>query len=110
MAQKEVYKTYIEKLVKCLPMDDTLFTTKLSTHKLLPGNTDSQLKALPTQATKAAYFLDHVIKPALDIDDVSSFDDLLSVMEHCGYAHMEKLSHEIRSKIHKESDVEPSIC
>ena len=99
----------VEKLVKCLPMDDTLFTTKLSTHKLLPGNTDSLLKALPTQATKAAYFLDHVIKPALEIDDTSSFDDLLSIMEHCGYAHVEKLSHKIKAEINKESDIKPSM-
>ena len=109
MAQKEVYKTYVEKLVKCLPMDDTLFTTKLSMHKLLPGNTDSLLKALPTQPTKAAYFLNHVIKPALEIDDTSSFDDLLSVMEHCGYAHVEKLSQRIKAEIHKESDIKPSM-
>ena len=104
MAEKQplrTYKEYIEKLVKCLPMDDTLFITKLSTCKLLPGDTNSQLKALPTQVAKASYFLDHVIKPALEIDDTSSFDDLLSAMEHCGYAHVENLAHIIKSEMSK---------
>ena len=103
------YDKYIEKMVKCLPMDDTLFTTELSTCKLLPGNTDSQLKALPTQVAKASHFLDHVIKPSLKIDDTSSFDDLLSVMEHCGYAHVEKLADEIKSDMIKGNDTEPGI-
>ena len=103
-----VYEEYIEKLVKCLPMDDTLFITKLSTSKLLPGDTNDQLKALLTQAAKASYFLDHVIKPALDIDGTSSFDDLLSVMEHCGYDHVEKLACKIKSQM-KGTDTEPGI-
>ena len=104
MAEKpplRTYEEYIEKLVKCLPMDDTLFITKLFACKLLPGDTNSQLKALPTQVAKASYFLDHVIKPALEIDDTSSFDKLLSVMEHCGYAHVEKLACKIKSETSK---------
>ena len=95
------YEEYVEKLVLCLPMDDTLFITKLTKRKLLPGDTSNQLKALSTQTTKASYFLDHVIKPALNIDETSSFDDLLSVMEHCGYAHVEKLASKIKSEIDK---------
>ena len=80
MAQKpqiQVYKKYYEKLVKCLPMDNCLFITKLSAYELLPMNTDNQLKALPTQPAKAVHFLDYVIKPALDIDDTSNFDNLI---------------------------------
>ena len=101
------YEKYTEKLVKCLPMDDTLFLTKLSAYKLIPGDTNSQLKSLPTQAAKASYFLDHVIKPALDIGDISSFDNLLSVMEQCGYVHVEKLAFEIKSEMSKANDTGP---
>ena len=104
-----VYEQYIESLVKGLPMDDILFITKLSTCKLLPGDTNDQLKSLPTQAAKASYFLDHVIKSALEIDDTSSFDNLLSVMEHSGYLHMENLSCKIKSEMNKESDTGPGM-
>ena len=110
MAEKPLlrtYEKYTEKLVKCLPMDDTLFLTKLSTYKLLPGDTNDKLNALHTQADKASYFLSHVIKPALDIGDISSFDSLLSVMEQCGYVHVEKLAFEIKSDMSKESDTGP---
>ena len=109
MAQEqliEVYKKYTEKLVKCLPMDDTLFVTKLSHHNLLPGDTHNHLKKAATQPDKASYFLDHVIKPALDIDDTSSFDNLLSVMDQCGYTHVKTLASKIKSEI-KMNDSEP---
>ena len=98
--QKQVFDEYTAKLINCLPMDDSLFISSLSTHHLLPGDTENKLKALPTQADKASYFLCHVIKPALDIDDTSNFDNLLSVMEKCGYAHVNKLTHDINSKIY----------
>jgi len=101
LAQKpklEVFKKYAERLIKCLPMNDVHFIAMLSNHKLLPGDTNNQLNAKPTPAEKASYFLNNVIKPALDIDDTSSFDNLLSVMKHCGYDHVEKLAHKIKSE------------
>ena len=69
MSQVKAYENYVEKLVKCLPMDDTLFIVSLSKHQLLPGNTSNKIETLPTQADKVLYFLNHVIKPALDIED-----------------------------------------
>ena len=92
---KTIYFNHVDKLVECLPMDDTLFITKLSTQHLLPGDTESKIKVLLTQADKAAYFLNHVIKPALVIDDVSGFKKLLSVMQECDYDHVKKLSSQI---------------
>ena len=106
----QAYKDYVEKLIKCLPMDDVLFTTQLSNHNLLPGNTSNRIGSLPTQPDKASYFLNHVIKPALDIDDVSSFNSLLSVMEHCDYAHVKKLACEIKSEIDKRSNTKTGVC
>jgi len=94
----EVLKKYAEKLIRCLPMNDVRFIAMLSNHELLPGNTNNQIKALPTSTDKASYILDNVIRPALDIDDTSSFDNLLSVIEHCGYAYVETLAHEIKSE------------
>ena len=111
--QIQIYQEYAmqynDKLVMVLPMDDPVFIARLTKHKLLPSDTNSQLKALPTRADKASYFLNHVIKPALDIDDSSSFDKLLFVMEQCGFDHVEKLAHEIKSKIDKTSDIGPGM-
>ena len=96
---KAIYVNYVNKLVKCLPMDDTHFITSLSSQQLLPGDTESRITALSTQADKASYFLSHVIKPALDIDDISGFKKLLSVMQECEYDHVQKLSNKIRDDI-----------
>lgn len=103
MTHTEVYDDYVEKLVKCLPMNDTLFITALSQKKLLPGDTEAKIKQLPTAADKAKYMLDNIIKPALDIDDHNSFNTLLSVMGKCGYPHVKNLSHEIKSKIDQQT-------
>ena len=101
MTHIKLYESYVEKLVKCLPMDDTHFIAKLCTEKLLPGDTASKIAALPTQSDKASYFLTHVIKPALDIDDVCDFAKLLFVMQNCNYNHVQKLSCQIEHDISK---------
>ena len=99
MTCKEVFDKHSEELVKCLPMNDTLFIAKLSTFNLLPGNISNQLQALPTQADKALYLLNHVIKPALDINDTSSFENLLSAIEQCGYNHVITIACKIKSQM-----------
>ena len=103
MAHIQAYQNHLEKLVKCLPMDDTYFITKLSAQELLPGNTDSKIKALSTQADKAMYFLSNVIKPALDIAETSNFNQLLSVMEKSGFTHVQKLAVTIKQEVGKTS-------
>ena len=112
VAQKKhilTYEKYAKKLMKWLPMDDTAFTAELSNCDLLSEDTSDQLKALPTTVAKASYLLDHVIKPTLDIGATFIFDNLLSVMEHCGYDHVEKLAYEIKSEIHEGNDIKPGM-
>ena len=104
MTHMEAYDNYVEKLMKCLPMDDTHFIIKLSTQKLLPGNTQNKIETLSTQADKASYFLNHIIKPALEISETCTFHKLLSVMEDCGYVYVENLSHKIKSEIDKQTE------
>ena len=105
MAHIRAYQNHLEKLVKCLPMDDTLFITKLSAQQLLPGDTESRIKALSTQVVKASYFLTHVIQPALDIDETSDFDKLLSIMHTCDYNHVQKLAVTIKCEIDKPDEI-----
>ena len=102
---KAVYDNYEEKLVMCLPMDDIHFITKLSACNLLPSDTKNQVKLQLTQANKAAYFLDHVIKPSLNIDEAAYFKKLLFAMLDCGYDHVVNLSSEIQRRI----DTSPNI-
>ena len=112
MTQKPQIKAYEEnfdKLVDCLSMQDTTFIAKLSTHDLLPGNTNSEIGALLTTADKASYFLRTVVKPALDISDTSSFEKLLSLMETCGYAHVKKLARAIKSEMDEATNTEQGM-
>ena len=92
---KEAYEKYVEKMVKCLPMDDPLFISKLTEYHLLPEHIK---EALPAQMAKGSYFLDHMIKTALDTDDISRFDNLLSVMEDSDYANVKTLADQINSE------------
>ena len=101
MTHIRTYENHLVNLGKCLPMDDAYFIMGLSAKGLLPGDTDSKIKAQSTQADKASYFLSHVIKPALEIDDSTGFDKLLSIMKSCGYNHVQKLAETIKSEIDK---------
>ena len=109
MAHIRAYQNHLEKLVKCLPMDDTHFITTLSAQQLLPGDTENKIKTLSTPADKASYFLSHVIKPALDIDEISDFDELLCIMQNCGYKHVQKLAVTIKCEIDKPDEINTEI-
>ena len=103
MEHMKVYGMYMDKLVKVLPMDDITFTTKLAKYKILPDSVAAHIKSLPTQSDKADHFLKNVIKPSLDIDETSEFDNLLAVMESCGYSHIERLANKMKSDLDTES-------
>ena len=107
MAHIRTYQNYVENLVKCLPMDDAYFIAKLSAQQLLPGDTENKIKTLSTQADKASYFLNHVIKPAVDINEpeTSCFDKLLCIMQECDYIHVKKLAVTIKCEINKSDEV-----
>ena len=87
-------------------MNDPLFISKLLEHHLLPRQIN---EALSTQVAKASYFLDHVIEPDLDNDDISSFDNLLSVMKHSDNATVKALAFTIKSDFNKKADIKPGM-
>ena len=98
MIYKKIYTDYYEKLVN-LPMDDTTFIAKLLAQNLLPGDMENKIEVQAAPINKASYFLNHMIKPSIDLDNGDCFDKLLSVMEHCGYDHIKHLALEIKSVI-----------
>ena len=109
MAYKKAYDKHVNDLVKCLPMDDAHFISKLSSEQLLPGDTGEKIESKATQTGKALYFLSHVIKPALDIKKNENFQKLLSIMQDCGYNHVESLSFEIKSEIDKANEMKIDV-
>ena len=80
-------------------MDDALFSAELFTCDLLPGNLEQQIKAEKTPVDKAKCFLDHRIKTDISIDDSTSFDKLLNVMEDSSYDNLKVLAEEIKTAI-----------
>ena len=105
MAHYAIYRKYQEKLVKCLPMDDDLFISKLIHRHLLPGDTLDKINGLSTQPEKALYFLDHVIEPALAIDDASYFNELLFIMNKSDYMHVKRLAQHILHSFDKSGKI-----
>ena len=105
MSTSEVFKKFYLKLVKGLPMDDTLFRAELFTNDLLPGDHKERVESLTTKSDKAAYFLDHVIKPSVTSDDHgSSFDKLLNIMEDSDHQGVKELAKQIRTSLRKRSN------
>ena len=103
MAHMKVYKAYMDKLVKALPMDDITFTTNLAKHGILPDGVAAHIKSLPTQSVKADYFLNNIIKPSLDIDETFEFENLLAIMARCGYSHVERMANKMKRDLDTES-------
>ena len=58
-----------------------IITPDLYSHNLLPGDHKDNIDALDTQKKKAEYFLDHMIKPGVEIGYTGQFDEMLRVME-----------------------------
>jgi len=73
------FKEFYSRLVKVLPMSS--ISSDLYSHDLLPGDHKDTINALDTQKKKAEYFLDHVIKPGLEIGYTGQFDEILKVMD-----------------------------
>ena len=106
----EVFQQFYSKLVETLPMDDAVFTAKLFSNNLLPGDLKNQLKLLHrTSADKAVLFLDSVIEPSVTGDDGSTFNKLLNVMEDSEYEHVKQLAKQIRMNTLKISTTDSGM-
>ncbi|XP_065917333.1 NACHT, LRR and PYD domains-containing protein 12-like isoform X3 [Dysidea avara] len=110
-----VFQHFYPRLVEILPMNDVTFLSKLYSVKLLPGNMKDQVQACPTQADKATYFLDHVIKPSVISGVGKSFDSLLAVMENSEYDGVKELAKMMRNRMENEqsitnADMLPMTC
>lgn len=67
MTPKEILKQYIVELLKVLPMRNPTFLSMLEQNGLLPGDSRDRIEAEKTQADKADYFIQHVIKTSTDL-------------------------------------------
>ena len=97
----DVYEKYYEKLLVALPMDDVMFTAKLFSHDLLPGDLKQQVQSKNTSAEKALYFLDNKINPDVTIGVLTSFDTLLKIIENWESDGLKELAKEIRTTLRK---------
>ena len=99
MAYLKVYDDNYESLVKILPMDDTLFTAKLTSKSLLPEDVGSQIDSLSTRADKAKHFLKNVIKPSLDINDTRDLNNFISIMENNDYRPLNTVAAKMKTEL-----------
>ena len=75
-----MFKQFYSALVETLPMDYTMFITRLITSGLLTFNCRNQMNLQIKSEDKATLFLDSMIKPILTCDG-ENFLILLKVME-----------------------------
>ena len=99
MAYMKVYDDNYERLVKILPMDDTLFTAKLTSKSLLPEDIGSKIDSLSTKAEKAKHFLKNVIKPSLDVDDTRDLNNFISIMKNSEYRPLNTVATKMKAEL-----------
>ena len=98
------FKEFYVKLVKVLQINN--ISSDFYSRNLLPGDHKARIDALDTPQQKAEYFLDHVIKPGLDIKYTGQFDEMLRVMGNSDDPPVKFLAGEINEYISK---VTPSL-
>ncbi|XP_065901851.1 NACHT, LRR and PYD domains-containing protein 3-like isoform X2 [Dysidea avara] len=103
MSTSKVFQHFYAKLVKTLPMDDAVFIAELFSANLLSGEAKHLVDSKPTPASKAKYFLDHMIEPSVMTGVGRSFDNLIKVMENSEYDGVKELAEMIRCRLRKRS-------
>ena len=101
-----MFEEFRIKLMKCLPMDDVFFLELLRRRDLFPGDLQDQVKAKGTPAAKTDWFLDHAIKPSLDVDIIKPLHELLTVMsddEYINNASLKELAAQIQQQLDKDT-------
>ena len=99
MSTSKVFRQFYVKLVRILPMDDSLFSAQLFTCGLLPDDLDDKIKAKETPADKAKCFLDHRIRSDVSIGNSTTFNELLNVMEDSDNDSLKVLAEEIKTAL-----------
>ena len=99
----KVFQYFYAKLVKILPMDDAVFIAELFSANLLSCDAKYLVDSKPTRASKAKYFLDHMIEPSVTTGVGRSFGDLIKVMENSEYDGVKELAKQIRCKLRKQA-------
>ena len=97
-----VFKQFYAKLVKTLPMDDSIFIVELYSSGLLPDKLRHQIQLKCTSTDKAMCFLDGKIKPDISKGDFTSFNKLLNVMEECESDSVKILAADIKTTLKLE--------
>ena len=92
----EVFKNFYVKLIKTLPLDDSLFVAELFACGLLPGDLKQQIKAERTPMDKATCFLDHTISHDVSVGNSTSLHKLLDVMEQSDNDSLKDLTKQIK--------------
>jgi len=96
-SEDNVFKEFYTKLLKILPTSN--LASELYCHKLLSSNHKTAIDGLSANKDKAAYFLDRVIKPALEIGYTELFDETLRLMETSDDSAVVFVAEEIKRKI-----------
>lgn len=102
MSTSEVFQQFYYKLMTTLPMSNPIFIGELVSHDLLSGDFVEQLKSLARPSDQATHFLDHVIKPAINIGVERTFNELLDVMRDSKDITVKELAKQIRNKMKEE--------
>ena len=75
-----IFSQHYPKLVQFLPMADSEFQKQLIKSGICSSNVMENIKDRPNKAEKATYFLNQVIKPAVNCGNNKTFIDLLKIL------------------------------
>ena len=95
---EDVLRSFNQRLVPVLPMEDAIFLSSLDTAGLFPGDSKATVQSIDTSAAKAGYFIDRVILPDV-ASNRTNLNKLLAVMKKFNNSTVKNLAAEIQKAL-----------
>lgn len=83
-------------------MDDEAFQGQLAAKRILPSGVKAHINFYLTRSDKVAYFLQHVIRPSVEVNETEEFNNLIATMEKSEYPLIQRLATKMKLNLEIE--------
>ena len=99
MSAKDILMKYAADLHKKLPMNDPYFLSTLEQYIPFPGNTKEMIESKATNAEKAEYFIQYVVKTSPDLHLPKLFQAIKQYCKNSTNIALQKLVDNMKAEI-----------
>ncbi len=99
-ARKLIQEKYSVQFLRALPMDCTMFMAQLWSKNGLSDEQKAVIDSRSTRADKVSYYLNSVLMPSLECDDIGLLESLISTIKDSDYFFLKRIANNIEQTLH----------